>query len=175
MEYAKVRGFEPVSDEGVKLAPIIIKSFMQKGFGGKVYCNGNYKEPRAKTYKSAGSDIYYTGNIPLTINPNEKIAIITNVKAYMQDNEMLMADVRSSQGTFDDLMLCNTLGIIDEDYYNNSSNEGNIILCLKNMGVKPVVINRDSAIAQLIFVPCLKSDNPCEQKIREDGFGSTTV
>ena len=37
----------------------------------------------------------------------------------MQEEEVLMAVVRSSMGIKLDLTLANTLGIIDMDYYNN--------------------------------------------------------
>jgi dUTP pyrophosphatase len=172
----RVRGFELISEEGLKLIPKMIEGFIKKGFpSDKIYINKEYKEPKRSTYESAGSDIFYTGDEEIIINPNEKIAIITNVKAYMQSGEMLLADVRSSQGMFQDIMLCNTIGLIDKDYYNNKGNEGNMGVGLRNIGNKPITIKKNDAIAQLIFVPYLAPDNlPLDAK-REDGFGSTTT
>jgi dUTP pyrophosphatase len=167
------RGFEPISEAGLKLVPKMVDTFQKKGFK-QVFINKEYIEPQRETSKSAGSDVYYTGDETITIKPQSKVAIITNVKAYMQGGEMLIADVRSSQGMFSDLRLCNTIGIIDEDYYNNVGNEGNIGIGIKNTGDKPFEIKKGTAIAQLIFVPCLAPDNPAKDKQREDGFGSTT-
>lgn len=170
---ARLRGFEPVSEEGLKKALKMRDKFREKGFR-KVYINKEYKEPIRATRYSAGSDVFYTGDETIMIEPKEKVFVITNVKAYMQENEMLIADVRSSQGVFKDLMLCNTIGIIDMDYYNNDGNEGNIGIALKNMGTETVYINKGEAIAQLIFVPYLVPDNEPLNKDRKDGFGHTT-
>lgn len=170
----KIRGFEPVSEAGLLLVPKMVESFLKKGFEiDDIYINEDYKEPKRATYESAGSDIFYTGVRPIILNPNEKCVVITNVKAYMQTGEMLLADVRSSQGMFKDLMLANTIGVVDKDYYNNKGNEGNIGIGLRNLGKDTVVINTGDAIAQLIFVPYLAPDNPPEEVERKDGFGST--
>jgi dUTP pyrophosphatase len=169
----KIRGFEPISEQGLSLIPNMIELFKKKGFK-KIYINKEYTEPQRSTYESAGSDIFYTGDETITINPTEKAIIITNVKAYMQNNEMLMGDVRSSQGLFSDLMLCNTIAIIDKDYYNNANNEGNIAIGLRNIGYAPVIIKKNDAIAQLMFVPYLPPDNPPKSQTRDGGTGSTT-
>lgn len=172
MEIIRQRGFEPVSENGLVLAQKMFNLFKSKGFE-KIYINGEYVEPKRATSRSAGSDIYYTGIEPIVINPGEKVAIITNIKAYMQDGEVLLAFVRSSQGMFKDLILCNTVGVIDADYYNSESNEGNIGVSLKNMGDKPVIIEKGEAVGQLVFVPFLKPDNEPIDAVRKGGYGST--
>jgi dUTP pyrophosphatase len=170
------RGFVPVSEEGLKLVPKMQELFNQKGFPRyNIFTNESYKEPKRATYESAGSDIYYTGNEEIEIRAGEKVIIITNVKAYMKSGEMLLADVRGSQGLFSNLMLCNTIGVIDKDYYDNVNNEGNIAIALRNIGTKRIYINQGDAIAQLIFVPFLAPDNEPEHKDRTSGFGSTSV
>lgn len=169
----KRRGFESVSLEGLSKVAGMVETFESKGFYGRVFINEGYKEPKRKTRKSAGSDIYYTGKMPVTIEPNEKVIFITNVKAYMNDEEVLLADVRSSQGIFSDLMICNTIGVIDSDYYNNKGNEGNIAVALRNLGNDHVTINTGDAIAQLIFTPYLTPDNPSLEQERLSGYGST--
>lgn len=173
MENIRVRGFEPVSEEGLLLVPKMKETLEKKGID-RVFVNGAYQEPVRETKKSAGSDIFYTGEEDIVLYYGDKIAIITNVKAYMQDGEMLIADVRSSQGMFSDLMMANTIGVIDKDYYNNKGNEGNIGIGLRNLGKKPVTIKKGDAIAQLIFVPFLAPDNPPKDAEREDGFGHTS-
>jgi dUTPase len=171
---ARIRGFEPVSEAGLDKVHLTVNSFIKKGFKGIIYVNQNYKEPVRSTSKSGASDIFYTGEVPIVLLPNEKCFIITGVKAYMQDNEVLLEDVRSSQGLFSDLVLCNTIGVIDSDYYNNAGNEGNIGIALKNTGDKEVIINTGDAVCQLFFVPVLALDNPSKDVIRDGGYGSTT-
>ena len=176
MEYntQTVRGFESVSLEGLYKLNSMIKMFKEKGFNKhNVYVNSEYKEPKRKTRSSAGSDIYYTGEIPIILMPNDKVVVITNVKAYMQPDEVLYANVRSSQGLFHNLMLCNTVGVIDSDYYNNEGNEGNIAIALRNIGDEPVIIRKGEAIAQLVFSKYLAPDNLPEDVDRVGGFNST--
>jgi dUTP pyrophosphatase len=169
----KCRGFEPVSPEGLSKVAEMVETFESKGFYGRVFINESYKEPKRKTKKSAGSDIYYTGGMEVAIPPNDKVIIITNIKSYMQDGEVLLADVRSSQGLFSDLMICNTVGVIDSDYYNNKGNEGNIAIALRNLGKDIIIIHSGDAIAQLIFTPFLQPDNPSLEQDRLSGYGST--
>lgn len=173
MELQKIRGFEPISPDGLTKVAGMISAFEKKGFAGRVYVNEYYKEPKRKTRKSAGSDIYYTGTDEVVIEPNEKVIFITNIKAYMRDSEMLLADVRSSQGLFSDLMICNTIGVIDSDYYNNAGNEGNIGIGLRNLGKETIRLTTGDAIAQLIFTPFLAPDNETEEQERMGGFYST--
>ena len=87
--------------------------------------------PLRGTKTSAGYDFFATMDI--TIKPQEKALFWTNIKAYMQPNEVLILDVRSSVGIKLDLALANTLAIIDGDYVDNPDNEGNIGICLRNL------------------------------------------
>jgi dUTP pyrophosphatase len=66
------------------------------------------------------------------------------------------------------------VGIVDADYYDNDSNEGEIFFQLLNFGVKDVVIKKGERIGQGIFIPYLLADND-EQPTseRKGGFGST--
>lgn len=106
----------------------------QRGF--EVVENGKHQDlvialPLRGTKTSAGYDFYTP--VDVTIPPQAKVLIWTDVKSYMMEGEVLLLDVRSSTGIKQDLMLANTIGVIDEDYYNNSGNEGNIGICLRNL------------------------------------------
>ena len=127
--------------------------------------------PIRATEKSAGYDFFCPKTI--SILPGETKIIWTNIKAYMQDQEVLIADVRSSIGINFDITLANTIGIIDQDYYNNEKNEGNIGIALKNRGTKEVTIKAHDRIAQLIFMPFLVADNCNSTNKRTGGVGST--
>lgn len=57
--------------------------------------------------------------------------------------------------------MCNQVGVIDADYYNNESNEGHIWLKIQNESKEEVHIKKGEAIAQGIFLKYLttNSDN----------------
>lgn len=125
--------------------------------------------PKRATKNSAAYDFY--SNDECAVLPNQVVKFWTDVKAYMQPDEFLMLDVRSSMGG--KFMLANTIGIVDSDYYDNESNEGNIGIFLKNISDEPQIINIGDKIGQGIFVKYLITDNDKVTKTRKGGFGST--
>ena len=149
----KIRGFEVVSDSFRKHKDVEIKL------------------PIRATKISAGYD--FSSPISITIQPKSKEIIWTDVKSYMQEGEVLILDVRSSIGIKKGLMLANTIGVVDMDYFSNINNDGNIGICLYNMTDKPVYIEQFERIAQGIFIPFLVSDNGNTEEERKGGIGST--
>lgn len=125
--------------------------------------------PKRATKNSAAYDFY--SNEDCAILPNGIVKLWTDVKAYMQPDEFLMLDVRSSMGGR--FMLANTIGIVDSDYYNNEDNEGNIGIFLKNISDEPQIIHIGDKIGQGLFVKYLTTDNDKATKTRKGGFGST--
>ncbi|MFK8243567.1 MULTISPECIES: dUTP diphosphatase [unclassified Facklamia] len=101
--------------------------------------------------------------------------IPTGLKAYMQDDEYLQIINRSSNPLKRFLVLPNSIGIIDSDYYNNESNEGHIFVQMLNFGLVDQKIKKGERIAQGIFTTFLKvdSDNGGEST-RTGGFGSSS-
>ncbi|KRM95927.1 deoxyuridine 5-triphosphate nucleotidohydrolase [Liquorilactobacillus aquaticus DSM 21051] len=98
----------------------------------------------------------------------------TGVKAYMQPNEFLLLANRSSNPLKRNLILPNGVGIVDADYYNNESNEGEIFFQLLNFGVKDLVIKKGERIGQGIFMPFLLAEAESKPLAeREGGFGSS--
>ena len=148
----KVRGFKEVRKE------------MRKTEGAIIL-------PTRGSKTSAGYDFYSTEGF--TLKPNENKLIWSDVKAYMQEGEVLELYVRSSIGIKKSLMLKNLTGIIDSDYYENESNDGNIGICLYNYGDKEVTIEKGERIAQGIFKQFLVADNGNTDKERNGGIGST--
>lgn len=116
---------------------------------------------------SAGYDFYTP--IDLVINPGEKIIFKTNIKAQMEQDEMLTLHVRSSIGIKRQLMLSNCTGIIDSTYYNNPDNEGNIMGALYNYGNETQTIKAGERVMQGIFVKYLITDN--DDPINENRIG----
>ena len=146
----KIRGFERVTFDKCK--------------------NYHYHKPTRATTGSMAYDFY--SNRDYEIKPNEIVKIWTDTKAYMQPNEGLIINVRSSMGG--KFMLANSQGWIDSDYYNNETNEGNIGIFLKNISNETQYIHRNDKIAQGMFISFLTTDNDkIISKQRKGGFGST--
>ena len=98
----------------------------------------------------------------------------TGVKAYMQDNEFLLLANRSSGPLKRRLILPNGIGIVDADYYDNDSNEGEIFFQLINFGLRDYHIKKGERIGQGIFMPFLLADGETAPHAqRTGGFGST--
>ena len=130
---------------------------------------GDVTLPTRGTSKAMAYDFY--ANDTYTVMPNEIVKIWTDVKAYMQDDECLILNVRSSMGG--KFMLANTQGWVDSDYYSNENNDGNIGVFLKNISNEDIVINKGDRIAQGMFLNFLVADNGNTDKIRSGGFGSS--
>lgn len=114
------------------------------------------KLPLRSTKTSAGYDFYATED--MVIRPQEKLTIATDVKVQMPDDEFLLMVVRSSKGIKDDLILANTIGVIDSDYYNNPKNDGNLHICLRNLrpsmrlrGATEVFLNTEDHLDISVF------------------------
>ena len=132
-------------------------------------------------YKSILSDIsslmlYLSPSIlDIIIKPGEVVKIPTGIKVCLNDDEFLGIYVRSSFGVKYNVRMCNQVGIIDGDYYNNDGNEGHIWICLQNEGDKEFIIRKGDGFAQGIFQKFLLSDNDTRlNDKRVGGFGSTT-
>ena len=126
--------------------------------------------PARATAHSAGYDFFCPEDI--TIEPHELITVWTNVKAYMETDDVLQIYIRSSLGK-KGLMLANSCGIVDCDYAGNPDNDGNIGIMLKNLSDKPMSFKRGDKIAQGIFSRYLVTDDDDTIKERTGGFGST--
>ena len=149
----KIRGFEAVVEE------------MRKG-------TMDYTLHVRGSSKSAGYDL--ASPIDVIIEPHSSVLIWTNIKAYMQDDEVLEVYIRSSTAIKRDLILKNTVGIIDSDYYSNEGNDGNIGICLYNTTYAPREIKKGERIAQAIFTKYLIADDDvCLNDVRVGGIGSS--
>lgn len=127
--------------------------------------------PKRGSIKSAGYD--FKAIEDFIINPNEVIIAKTGVKAYMNDDEVLEIYPRSSMAIKKNIILANSVGIIDADYFNNESNEGHILIALYNYGPDKVYINKGDKIAQGIFKKYLIVDDDNATNKRTGGIGST--
>lgn len=131
-----------------------------------------FKLPNRSTKNSAGYDFFSL--FDFSLKPGEIMKIPTGIKANMENNDVLFLVVRSSMGFKYNVRMCNQVGVIDSDYYNNSDNEGHIWIKLKNEGDKVYVVKAGDAICQGIFLNYLMVIEENEIKsIRNGGVGST--
>jgi len=128
--------------------------------------------PLRGTKTSAGYDFFLPKEVEIL--PEAWVLVWTDVKAYMQEDEVLEIYPRSSIAIKKEIRIKNIVGIIDSDYYNNIKNDGNIGLCLWNFGSRTVYIKAGEAIAQGIFKKFLVSENCNSDKERVGGLGSTS-
>lgn len=149
-----MRGFEIVKDEFREFRGVDIKL------------------PTRSDKGSAGYDFYSPTDFE--IQPGETKVIPMDVKAYMQEDEVLLLWTRSSMGIKNRIVLANQTGVIDSSYHNNESNDGNICTALTNMGNKTYKVNAGDKIMQGVFTKYLIADNdkPISQQ-RNGGIGSS--
>lgn len=127
--------------------------------------------PKRETAHAAGYDLKVAE--PVTIEPGEIRLVPTGVKAYMQAEEVLYLYDRSSSPRKKGLVLINSVGVIDGDYYGNPDNEGHIFAQMKNITDEPVVLEVGERIVQAVFAPFLIADGDEATGARTGGFGST--
>ena len=128
--------------------------------------------PKRATEGSAGYDLSSIEDV--TINPQEIKLIPTGLKVLMPKNEALFVFPRSSLAIKRGLMMSNSVGVIDADYYGNHDNEGHIMVPLINMRNEPVKILKGERIAQGVFLQYQKTtDDETENVTRLGGFGSS--
>ena len=97
----------------------------------------------------------------------------TGVKAKLDPGTYLELSVRSSCPLKYWLIMANSVGIIDGDYYNNPDNEGHIYFQFINLSPIPIQLKKGDCIGQGIIKPYLKTEADNTTASREGGFGST--
>ena len=150
----KIRGFE-----------------IAKGFEDK-----NINLPERKTKYSAGYDVEAAEDciIPKYEFGMKPTLVKTGIKAYMPKDEYLMLCNRSSNPFKKGLILANSIGVIDADYYGNPDNDGHFMYAFYNFFDKDLEIKKGEVIGQAIFQKYLLVDNDKAEGQRESGFGSTS-
>lgn len=151
----KIRGFE------------VAKGFENKGIN----------MPVRKTKFSAGYDIEAAEDcvIPVFKAGQKPTLVKTGLKAYMQEDEYLMLCNRSSNPFKKGLVLSNSIGIVDADYYGNSDNDGAFMYAFYNVFDHDVEIKKGDVIGQAIFKKYEIIDEDVAEGERVGGFGSTSA
>lgn len=148
----------------------------QRGFEiAKGFENERINLPVRKTKYSAGYDIEAAEDtvIPSFKKGMKPTLIKTGIKAYMMEDEVLILANRSSNPGKKGLILANSIGVIDSDYYENPDNDGHIMFAFYNIKEEDILIKKGDAIGQAIFQKFLTADDDCASEERVGGFGST--
>lgn len=132
------------------------------------------KLPTRATGGSMGYDFY----CPYTefLEPGKSVVIPTGVRIKLPKPPLgagLIALPRSGLGFKYGIVLDNTAGVIDSDYY-DSANEGHIKLKMHSTTTDDVIaFNAGDRIAQGLIIPYLVTDDDNTTAKRDGGFGST--
>ena len=126
--------------------------------------------PRRATAGSAGYDFFAPAD--LKMEPGASLNVPTGIRARIDAGWVLMLFPRSGLGFKYRLMLNNTVGVVDSDYF-GAQNEGHIFIKLFNAGDRTLAIDAGEAFAQGVFLPYGLTDDDCARDMRIGGFGST--
>ena len=128
-----------------------------------------YTLPRRDTKYAAGYD--FVALFDYTLEPGEIKKIPTGIKANMEGDEVLLLVDRSSMGFKYNVRMCNQIGVIDKDYYNNKDNEGHIWIRIQNEGDRVYSVKKGEGMIQGMFMKYLTVDNEDDDfKIRKSDY-----
>lgn len=130
------------------------------------------KIPSYQTSGSCGIDLYCSNDEDIIINPGDMKKINTGLRVQIPQGFFGAVYPRSSTGVKRQLMLANTVGVIDSDY------RGEIMIFMYNYGNDPQVIKNGDRVAQLVIQPyerceLVQVESLDETDRGESGFGST--
>lgn len=131
------------------------------------------KLPTRATKMSAGYDFFLPFEIEM--KPNDELIIPTGIRVKCQEDYALLIMPKSGLGTKSRLILYNTAGLIDADYY-YSDNEGHIMLKvlydIRNSD-KILSLPAGKSFMQGFFFPFGITNDDNVNTARNGGFGST--
>lgn len=143
-------------------------------------CKGYEKKdihiPERKTLYAAGYDIESAEDVVIKpfVNGMKPVLIKTGLKSKFPNDECLLLVNRSSNPVKRGLVLANSIGVIDADYYNNESNDGELLYAYYNFGDSDYHVKKGDIIGQAIFMKYLTTTNEVKNNNkRVGGIGST--
>ena len=113
--------------------------------------------PQRDSASTAGYDLHLLSDI--TLQPGETIKLPTGLKSRFQPDEALLFIVRSKTGFKYNIRLCNQVGVIDSDYYNNPDNEGHLWTKIQNEDTVAHSFKKGDALVQGVFIKYLTTDS----------------
>ncbi len=132
--------------------------------------------PQYMTKGSGGLDIRAYLKKDIILNPSKTKLINTGIKIYIETKNIIGIIVpRSGLSHKKNIILGNTIGIIDSDY------QGELMISLLNRGKKSFKIKNQDRIAQIIFTKILRINFSIVKKFNKKtirnkfGFGHTGI
>ena len=122
--------------------------------------------PERATKGSAGYDISASESV--TIQPGEIKLVPTGLAVQMEQDDVMLLMDRSSNPRKRGIVLSNSVGVIDHDYFPNE-----FMGMFTNITDQPVTIEAGQRIMQAVFVKYGLVDNDKAEGQRTGGFGST--
>ena len=148
--------------------------------------------PEYATEHSAGADFFCAEEVVIpslwkqlfclkaNLNSDNKklfqpTLVHTGIKASMETDEVLELYNRSSNPKKLGLVLANSVGVVDADYYSNPDNDGEIMFAFYNFMPFDVTLKVGDKVGQGVFKKFLRPTEGLNIKSvkREGGFGST--
>lgn len=126
----------------------------------------NATMPERATKGSAGYDI--SASETVTIQPGEIKLVSTGLAVQMEQDDVMLLIDRSSNPRKRGLILSNSVGVIDHDYFPIE-----FMGMFTNITDKPVTIEAGQRIMQAVFVKYGLVDDDNALGHRTGGFGST--
>jgi dUTP pyrophosphatase len=129
--------------------------------------------PTYATTGSAGIDLRACLKEDIVLAPNETFLIPTGMAIHIEDPELAAVIVpRSGLGHKHGIVLGNLVGLIDSDY------QGELMVSCWNRSQTPFTIEKGTRIAQLVFVPVVRSHFEVVESFDQShrgvgGFGHT--
>ena len=106
--------------------------------------------------------------------PIKPTLVKTGIKSYFGEDEVLILANRSSNPGKKGLVMANSIGIIECDYYENPDNDGHLMYAYYNFFPTDTTINKHDTVGQAYFQHFLTADNDLSTNAkRTGGFGST--
>lgn len=141
-----MRKFEKISFEQFK-----------KDISDDIDLYNEYCLPKRETKYAAAYD--FASLYDYTLMPGEIRKVPTGVKVMMEKDDVFLLLDRSSMGFKFNVRMCNQVGVIDTDYYNNKDNEGHMWICIQNEGDKPYTVKKGEGMIQGMFIKYLTVDD----------------
>lgn len=132
-----------------------------------------YGLPAYETDGSAAMDLRACIQDPITLLNGDTVLIPTGIAINIEDQNVAATILpRSGLGHKHGIVLGNLVGLIDSDY------QGELFISCWNRGNMAFTVNPGDRIAQLMFVPVVKSHFKVVKEFQESergkgGFGST--
>lgn len=128
--------------------------------------------PRYATPGSAGMDLTFASDEPITVEAGRRAKLATGIKLEIPVGYEAQVRPRSGLAAKAGISLTNCVGTIDSDY------RGEVMVLIINHGEEPYTFSPGERIAQMVIVPVpvvelVEVDQVEDTERGEGGFGST--